>query len=384
MTDNVPSRYPTLTLDTFCSGSGRIPYLDGFRALSVLMVMFSHYRFAIPGHMGVTCFFLISGFLITHLLLLEAKHHPAHTIDVGAFYLRRAFRILPAMLAYIGFTVALYAAVGLATPWAEIWPSLVFFQNYNIILNFPFTLCLPLQMLWSLSVEEHYYLLAPWGFLWAVHTQRWRTLMWGILGIMGIGLLWRFYALLKLHAGFEYLFWATECRIDSILFGVLAAIGLHQAYQNPQRIYAKAFRWFTQSPWLFWVAIGILAFVWQENNVLVYNILQFPAASVAVAIMLLGALFTPGNTWFKALLDHWVMRSLGLISYSLYLWHSLVYKWTAQWYESELFFPPFGTAVIAIVLSVGVATLSYWWVEKPALKLRKALVETKAKTKTQP
>jgi len=159
---------------------------------------------------------------------------------------------------------------------------------------------------------------------------------------------------------------------------------LHQAYQNPQRIYAKAFRWFTQSPWLFWVAIGILAFVWQENNVLVYNILQFPAASVAVAIMLLGALFTPGNTWFKALLDHWVMRSLGLISYSLYLWHSLVYKWTAQWYESELFFPPFGTAVIAIVLSVGVATLSYWWVEKPALKLRKALVETKAKTKTQP
>lgn len=357
-------------LQTFMTQK-RIPYLDAFRALSVFLVMLSHFGIAAPGPLGVTCFFFISGFLISHLLLTEARQSVGNRIDVKAFYIRRAFRILPVLLAYIIASVLLYKATGRATPWLEIWPSLVFLQNYNIIVNFPNDMTLPLKQLWSLSVEEHYYLIAPWLFVWAAYTKRWQQFILLLLGAIIIGYLWRFYALLGLHENWQYMSLATECRIDSILYGVLFALVLHQAYQHPSSVYAKSLQWVIHSPWLLWLSIAILAFIWQEDNRIIYFILSYPLFGFAFAVVLIKLLFTPGLGWLKLILEAWPLRALGIISYSLYLWHLLVFKLTAQWYQAPEFFPPYGSTLIATLLSIGVATLSYWLIEKPAIQWRR-------------
>lgn len=102
---------------------GRLPCLDGLRALSILLVIFAHSGAQIPifskldGHSGVTCFFVISGFLITLLLLRERER--TGKISLKAFYLRRSLRILPAYLFYLG-VIAVAQLGGLVhCPWQD-------------------------------------------------------------------------------------------------------------------------------------------------------------------------------------------------------------------------------------------------------------------------
>ncbi|MFC7553563.1 acyltransferase family protein [Pseudoroseomonas wenyumeiae] len=222
----------------FGSSYAYVPELDGLRAISIMIVMLSHWGLGhvVPGGFGVTLFFGISGFIITRLLLAEWQARGR--IDLKAFYIRRAVRLLPAMLGFVVLSCLALAAAGLRPPGWSLLSGLFYMTNYERIWlaqgtgieTFPN----PFHILWSLAIEEHFYLLFPLllmlalrrgGFLaWVVAlilaSQGWRLLlrsacgpggMWeGVTAACGVDLEDRLYL-------------GTDTRLDAILFGCLLA-----------------------------------------------------------------------------------------------------------------------------------------------------------------
>eukprot|EP01037_Dinobryon_pediforme_P023436 gene23436-24887_t len=152
-----------------CLGRGELAGLDGLRAISVLMVMFGHYGFGtiLPGGLVVTLFFFLRAFLITTLMLREAR--TTGTISIGRFYLRRLLRLQPELWALIAITSV---AGTFYTAW--VWPraidlvaALLYVSNYLSVgvIGHDVTGELRWPHLWSLAVEEHYYLTYPLLFL---------------------------------------------------------------------------------------------------------------------------------------------------------------------------------------------------------------------------
>src|SRR6266545_3183390 len=138
--------------------STHIPALDGMRAVAVFLVIFYHFGFDwVPGAHGVMIFFVLSGFLITRLLLLENEKFGR--ISLKAFYLRRVLRIFPAFYCYWGILVAFLLLTGKQILWPHAWSALSYLSNYYVALNgdpnngFSHT--------WSLGIEEQFYLLWP-------------------------------------------------------------------------------------------------------------------------------------------------------------------------------------------------------------------------------
>src|SRR5262249_39709282 len=136
-----------------------IPKLDGLRAISALLVMLYHFGLPIPAGLGVTCFFVISGFLITRLLL--DGHERTRRVSLKDFYIRRSFRIFPAFYVYwAGITVWLVYRRHVI--WGQAVSSFFYVCNYYQGLHhYPST---PYSRTWSLGVEEQFYLLWPWVF----------------------------------------------------------------------------------------------------------------------------------------------------------------------------------------------------------------------------
>jgi peptidoglycan/LPS O-acetylase OafA/YrhL len=169
-----------------------IPSLDGIRAISFMLVFVTHAgleRF-VSADFGVTTFFFLSGFLITTLMRSEFDRR--HSVDIGHFWLRRALRILPPL--YLVVLTATLAALVLYPPHtvrgSYVAAELLFFANYwgmgGVTHEAPGT-----GVVWSLAVEEHFYLLFPWLF---VAMQRWRmqarvqaSLLWAMCALILIG-----------------------------------------------------------------------------------------------------------------------------------------------------------------------------------------------------
>ena len=143
---------------------GHIPGLDGLRALSVLIVIIAHMGFEhiVPGGFGVTMFFFISGFLITRLLLAESE--AKGNVKLGKFYMRRIIRLYPALLFMLYLSACLYIIMGYGHPAPmEVAAGVGYFTNIfqvfsRISGDVPF---MPWTHLWSLAVEEHFYLGFP-------------------------------------------------------------------------------------------------------------------------------------------------------------------------------------------------------------------------------
>lgn len=214
-------------------GSGYIPTLDGWRAVAILLVVALHVALGIHGpdeprsrafaalvdlgSYGVDVFFALSGYLIATLLLREKA--AGATGILGRFYARRAFRILPPLLAYLAVVFAL-AAVGVlpAIRPAEAASCLLFFRNYLPGTN-------PTEHLWSLSVEEHFYLVAPWVVL-ALKpgAAAWRAVEVGLASSAWRMVASRHGALAAIVPGAEYC--RTDCRLDGLMGGLVLALAL--------------------------------------------------------------------------------------------------------------------------------------------------------------
>jgi peptidoglycan/LPS O-acetylase OafA/YrhL len=323
--------------------SRHIPKLDALRAISALLVMLYHFGLPLDGSTGVTCFFVISGFLITWLLL--AEHERKRSISLKNFYYRRAFRIFPAFYAFWFLVIAGLVAKHSHILWGQALSSFFYVCNYYQGLHhYPST---AFSRTWSLAVEEQFYLLWPLAFAWLIGNPR-RLLK--VLGgtILGIWIL----RVVLWAAGVDeaYIYTAFECRADALLIGCALAVSLRHGYL--MGFYNALCRH---------VAGLVLAVAALAASMMIYSLgpdyrnticfLIEPVLIAIIMVQLLGVNFKPLD-----LLDARPVRYLGLISYSTYLYHGL------------LKIP--GPMVVQILAAYALASLSYFLIERPFLRLR--------------
>lgn len=342
---------------------GYLPALDGLRGVSILLVMFSHagLEHIVPGGLGVTLFFFISGFIITRLMIHE--HDTSGHVSIAAFYLRRLFRIAPALLVYVAVSLTALASVGARPRLIETLAALFYFANYyHLFVGFsvnPFPS--PFAILWSLSVEEHYYLFFPLLFVTAWKGRR-RLLVALVLGCLA-ALSWRLY--LVYGVGLEALpfgrtYYATDTRADSILWGAVLAVLMRQRTGDG----IETTRGYAVVPYAALAAMaGTLLFrdlAFRESwRYTLHGVLLVPIVHYAVTC----------RSLLQTLLAIRPLVYVGRISYSLYLYHWLVFNFTAYRLVGHGWFV---RTAIMMTLSFVVADASHRFVELPAMAYRRA------------
>ncbi len=325
-----------------------LPQLDGLRAVAILMV-FLHHAYAVPMlWSGVDLFFILSGYLITNILLRDSRRLSFGKL-LGHFYLRRAQRILPAY----GLAILLIALFSTQN-WSRLWPFYAFFLQ-NVPYAFHWVGFGPLIPLWSLAVEQHFYLV--WPFL--VYFLPRRALAPALVAVLAVVPLLRALCT-PLFAYPEAVYVLTPFRIDTMAAGALAALLLPQV--NAQ----KATRCAQVCILLGVVVYGLLAlhpdFRRGDNTVL------FNTWAYSLNIVILGGLFVwttlaPASSWIARALSVFPLRLLGRVSYAFYLLHLLVLERLEPWLPAAL--APLGCFVVTLAL----ALLSWYLLEKPILAL---------------
>ena len=330
---------------------GIIPALDGFRAIAVTLVMLSHVGLnrLLPGQFGVTLFFFLSGYLIATLLRRDIEQGGA--IDFGGFYLRRAVRILPPMYVTICF-VALLSLAGLIHPLnygGLIWDFL-FLSNYH------FTSGIPIG-LWSLAVEEHFYVIFP--LLLAAMTRRFSFAQCAVicLALCLLVLLIRFQEVSRLADFSQVNFW-THTRFDSILYGAILALWNNPVADRRNRL---------PGPMLSYLVAGLLlliTFVLRDEAF--RQTLRYSLQGLALLILFNAAI--RDDRFARPVLDNPVTRFLALHSYTLYLVHG---TFLLACEPLVAFFGRIATFSLAIVLSVLFAILMHRLIEHPLGRWRR-------------
>jgi len=340
-----------------------IPTLDGWRAVAILSVIFCHgvnqTRFPMAmslGYLGVSLFFAISGFLITSRMVDEARK--SGTIDLGRFYLRRSFRILPPAFVFLGTIVILGAFGVIPFSLSPVLKALLFVRNYTPM-NYADKATWYSAHFWSLSVEEHFYLLWPTIFVLAgLKRARWVAPALAIVTI-----LWRMldekhdFVARLFHAPFLSGEWGrTDYTADVLLWGCALAL------------------WIGQRPWKSFMprgttslaCIGLATF----NVIAAFYPTTIPHARNFVNLfmaLILGLTVLEPNSILSTILEAAPLRVIGRLSYSLYLWQQLFFHAD----EMPKWFQLFPVNVLLIMLC---ACLSYYLIERPAIRLGQRLL----------
>jgi peptidoglycan/LPS O-acetylase OafA/YrhL len=342
----------------------RRPALDGLRGLAVMAVMAFHTSPAAHGgFLGVDVFFVISGYLITTLLLREWA--VTRRIDLRAFYLRRALRLGPALAVMLLITVPLAATMlhgSMGMPvWAAVASVLLYLANWaNVLVNAGTG---PLTHTWSLAIEEQFYLIWPLVLI-AVLVRRGRIsreFTAGLAAAIVAVVVVRWVCWDATHA--EWIFYATLTHCDGLLVGSLLAVVLDR---RPDQ--AGAPRGSAIAAWLGMAGLGVLALALRiEGGGGTY---QYGLPLVAVCSgLVIAHLATADTSLMARALSVRPLTVIGMVSYGLYLYHFPIFK--AVQYENQA--GHFGHAVqhvLEIGLTILVATASWQLVEKPALRYK--------------
>lgn len=343
------------------SSAQKIPSLDGFRALSILVVMASHsgLQDRIPGVFGVTVFFFISGFLITTLLTDEYRR--SGTIAVGAFYMRRFLRLFPPLFVFIALTGAVWIAMGQQLHPLGVLGALAYMTNYLVIFVPQIMQGIGGQ-LWSLAVEEHFYLFFPWLMLFLL--PRRKMLVPTLVGLCITSLVVRIgVALSAPEAATQYNGIATECRMDAILYGALAAI-LRDAPQ------ARGLLERLTRPYIVGIVLAVLLATFLIRDPFFRSTTRYTIQSLALVPPILALTSTSRFPAVRALLDSRPLVTIGVLSYSLYLWHLAGLELGTS-VAMHLALPTISGWVLGWVITFGAAALSYRFVERPFFSLRR-------------
>ncbi|MCC7523701.1 MAG: acyltransferase [Chitinophagaceae bacterium] len=343
-----------------------VPFLDGFRGYAILLVIIGHlYRDLIRvALLGVTLFFFVSGFLITKLLIVEFRKR--NSISLKDFYLRRVFRLYPALLFFLAVTVTFILSSGKKIIFPDIFSGLFYFTNYYLVYFKPVLLSagypLVSEILWSLSVEEHFYLFYPVLFLILFSDTNNKLLY--FLGILLIlFLLSRFIEFFRnsnLSEVRKIIYYTTHNRGDSILFGCVSALLIYR-YAAP--LYKK----YLSSRSLFILSFVLLALVEIIPSQLFQNTLKYSFQGIAFSMIVPALLFQNSGTGIKRWIEGRFIVYIGKLSYSLYLFHWVSIKIIGFYVPQK---GPFAI-LLTIVLTICLALISYYAVERPFLSLRR-------------
>ena len=327
--------------------------------MAVLLVVLSHWSTAswrFGGTVGVTVFFVLSGYLITSILL--AEHGATGAISLRAFYARRALRLFPALAVVVVAIPFLQKAT--ADPrltYEYVWwalSAILYVGNFDRAAGETLG---PLNHTWSLAVEEQFYLVWPLVLLavlwWARRDAR--AVLRAVVALAGIALAWQVVAAFVLD--FDRTYFGLDTNAYALLIGCALAAWLRLAPRPG-----------TGPVWPTWVAlaalVGMAAFPSIEPAGVDLRIAAHgaPLVALAAAALVVAAVGCPGRgplvwrplTWF------------GTVSYGLYLWHQVLLQAM-----------PWGMPVVgwqrpvAIALAIGLAAASYYLLERPLLRVKR-------------
>lgn len=351
--------------------SGRLPSLDGWRGISILLVLGSHavYSAGFPfpdlgvvgwlfdGELGVRIFFILSGFIITRLLVDEARR--TGRISLRKFYARRVLRIVPVYVAFLA-VLAVIAAAGWYRDDPRSWLGAATFTRNLFGRGHSAT-----AHLWSLAIEQQFYLLWP---LVLIRCRLWESPRRSAVLIGIVLLLSPLSRVLAPHVPSDlverlYAGRALVRYADSLAIGCAMALLLRRGETQPPRTLPPA------------VCLALLGVIAAGQWLLHANAVSPWAAGFVPGLqdLALGALIlhsmAPSAGWVFAALNQRALVAIGVLSYSLYIWHMLFlsdfmgarwaslpsHAWTTWW-----------------IAAFATAALSYRFVERPFLRLRKA------------
>jgi peptidoglycan/LPS O-acetylase OafA/YrhL len=356
------------------------PELDGIRFFAFLAVYVNHTMlFGAQGHhqhlpdwlgnalgtigiagaFGVDLFFVLSAYLITELLLREQAVRGA--VDVTAFYLRRVLRIWPLYISVLALAMALTWVVPTEKfTWLHWIGFMLFSGNWVYMLQPVTTIAAPL---WSISVEEQFYLAWPW----VVQRAAPRRIAALAVGVIVIGMAARL-VMGSWHLSGDLVTKNSLTRIDGIAAGVLLAVALRGRMPQLSGWTRAGLLACSAAVW-WWVAGSFGLF---DNTVaLPALILGWPMVALAGAGMLLGVLGGKGPV--AKILGSAPLAYLGRISYGLYVFHQLglllaarafpqheasVSQWLGHW-------------ILGLILTMAMAAASYRWLESPFLRMKR-------------
>lgn len=350
-------------------GALYIPSLDGIRAISFFLVFFSHAGLGnlVPGGFGVNIFFLLSGFLITTLLRMELTR--TGQISLGAFYLRRVLRILPPL--YVTLALALLLRIIAMGPASIPIPGTIaqFLQvfNYYQIYADPPTFLPGTGVLWSLAVEEHFYLIFPLLYAWMCPRLSVRGQSLLLLALCGVALVWRCVLhYFNFHDSFDHTYMATDARFDSILFGCVFAVAANPVLDDP--LYRRTLR---AMKWLLPVSVAVLLATFLVRNESFRETLRYTVQGLSLIPIFMAAIYYQ-KSWPVKFLNLPLVRFLGVLSYTLYLCHSIIMESIG----SVLTTSPVLSSAASLVCALVFAVLVHYGIELPATRLRKRLSRT--------
>jgi len=343
--------------------AGHIAPLDGVRALAIVIVMISHAGLGhlVPGGLGVSVFFFLSGYLITTLIRVEQARDG--TISLGGFYARRVLRIIPPLWLTLGLGLMLVlagvlpASGGHGLDARSVAAQLLFISNYTESAGLVGGV--PHMPVWSLAVEEHYYLAFP--LLYVAILSRLPNAQAARL-CLGLCVL-----VLAVRAGHAIagdaigdLYYWSHTRIDSILAGSCLAL-----YRNPVLDGAAAWRPRRRDTWL---AVALLLATLAIRNEVFRQTLRYSLQSLAFFVLFAAVLQSRGRVarWFSSA----PLRLIGDYSYSLYLSHLLLLS-LVMTLTGTTSAP--GAALIAYPLAFVYAWAMYRWVDQPLARIRRML-----------
>ena|SRR5229473_1531836 len=360
----------------------KMPELDTIRGVAILTVLFYHgfgarygtqgltgfpklfVGLTMPGWAGVNLFFALSGFLITGILI-DSKDHPHY---YRRFYARRALRILPAYYGLLMLLAAFgpYALQGQSISWSFLGLSVVYLANMTPLFGVP----MQFGVLWSLAVEEHFYLL--WPTIIRVLSRR----ALGICAVL-IAMAAALARVIALWLGYNYLGHYTWLVADGLAFGALLAVLVRGPLGT-----RKGMMWI--SILAFATAIALILIDRPFKRALAGGALHITALNLACTGVVAVALLLGTSRW-SFLVQRPVLAFFGNVSYGLYLVHLVIFNCFDA--LQHLFFPSvpsfkghFGVMLarflVAGSLSVVVAALSRRYFEQPFLNLKDGLTSS--------
>lgn len=344
---------------------GYVPALDGLRGIAICCVMMMHSGFPYfqGGFVGVDIFFVLSGFLITYLLLREYDTS-GNRVSLVKFYMRRALRLGPALVLLLivllvaghfllnqGGRYALRNDVLITLFYASNW-----FRAFDHDLGY-------LAHSWSLSIEEQFYILWPMTLLVLLKFTRHRRQVVQLVLIAAL-LAWLLRVVMALDgASVNRLYNGLDTRADSLLIGCAVGVLLGSGLLGGETRRAMA-RFLKYLPLAFLAAILAIGYWarWKGIDTYFYVLTLIEVISALTILYV----FIIEESVLKRLLSNRVLVWIGSISYGLYLWHFPIYKaMRLNGFSLEM------TIVGGSILTFAVASASYYAIERPALSLKK-------------
>ena len=346
---------------------GYRPSLDGVRGIAILAVLAVHtnhlfgWSLLKGGSIGVDIFFVLSGFLITSLLIEEWT--TTGRINLWNFYARRFLRLVPALVVVVSVLLivsgALFTAQEAAQTRRAMPIALLYLTDFFASLS-PATALGALRHTWSLAMEEHFYLLWPPALLLLLKTGWSKRVLLAITVSVALAVCFHRGQLFQPGMSPARTYYGFDTRADSLLIGCVAAMfacwGFFRGFKSSKRISGLS------------IGLILLALITTDFASPVMHEGGFTILAGTTALLLVNLMCSDGGV-LRSFLELRPLVWVGKVSYGLYLWHYPVFKWMAHF---SLPWP--AKLALAVLVTFAVTSISFYALERPVLSLKRRFV----------